>query len=104
MLQLCDTIDGTNVSEEWGERNLDLEGINDVEWAKEKNRRGKEFGGKWAFAAFARQGQKSKREMWQSLVRTKKDRLDWTKPNDVFLTQYRVIGAPDPWTEMSDIC
>ncbi|OAX82950.1 hypothetical protein ACJ72_02701 [Emergomyces africanus] len=103
MLQLCDVIDGTNVSEEWGERNLDLEGTNDVEWAKEKNKRGREFGGKWAHAAFARQGRKSKREMWQSLVRTKEDRLDWTKPRDVFITQYRVIGAPDPWTEMSDM-
>lgn len=39
MLQLCDVIDGTNVSEEWGENNLDLEGTNDVEWAKEKNKR-----------------------------------------------------------------
>ncbi|OJD18978.1 hypothetical protein AJ78_01006 [Emergomyces pasteurianus Ep9510] len=103
MLQLCDVIDGTNVSEEWGERNLDLEGTNDVEWAKAKNKRGREFGGKWAHAAFARQGRKSKREMWQSLVRTKEDRLDWTKPRDVFITQYRVIGAPDPWTEMSDM-
>lgn len=34
MVQLCDVIDGTNVSEEWGEKSLDLEGTNDVEWAK----------------------------------------------------------------------
>lgn len=101
MLELCDVIDGTNVSEEWGEQNLDLEGINDVEWAKEKNKRGKAFDGK--LMAFARDGRKSKREMWQSLVRTKKDRLDWTKPEDVFITQYRVIGVPDPWTRMSDM-
>ncbi|KAM5436703.1 hypothetical protein McanCB49686_001861 [Microsporum canis] len=92
MLPLCDVIDGTNVSEEWGEKNLDLEGTNDVEWAKAKNKKGKEFGGKWAHGAFAREGRKSKREMWQSLVRTKEDRLDWTKPKDVFLTQHRVIG------------
>ncbi|EEQ34976.1 conserved hypothetical protein [Microsporum canis CBS 113480] len=68
MLPLCDVIDGTNVSEEWGEKNLDLEGTNDVEWAKAKNKKGKEFGGKWAHGAFAREGRKSKREMWQSLV------------------------------------
>ncbi|KAM5488445.1 hypothetical protein McanCB56680_000328 [Microsporum canis] len=103
MLPLCDVIDGTNVSEEWGEKNLDLEGTNDVEWAKAKNKKGKEFGGKWAHGAFAREGRKSKREMWQSLVRTKEDRLDWTKPKDVFLTQHRVIGTPDPWTELSDM-
>lgn len=103
MLQLCDVIDGTNISEEWGERNLDHEGTTDVEWAKEKNKRGKEFGGKWAHAPFAQQGRRNKREMWQSLVHTKEDRLDWTKPKEVFLTQCRLIGAPDPWTEISDM-
>lgn len=41
--------------------------------------------------------------MWQTLVRTKKDRLDWTKPKDVFVTQHRVIGVPDPWTVLSDM-
>ncbi|KAB8202611.1 hypothetical protein BDV34DRAFT_215401 [Aspergillus parasiticus] len=66
MLQLYDVIDGTN--------------------AKEKNKRGEEFGGR----------QRNKREMWQSLVHTKGDRLDWTKPKDVSITQHRVIGAPDP--------
>ena len=41
--------------------------------------------------------------MWQSLIQTKKQRLDWTKPKDVFVTQYRVMGAPDPWIELSDM-
>ena len=103
MLHLCDVIDGTNVSEEWGENNLDLEGTNNVEWAKEKNKRGEEFGGKWANSLFAWEGRRNKREMWLSLVRTKEDRLDWTKPKDVFITQHCVIGAPDPWTELSDM-
>lgn len=30
MVQLCDVIHGTNVSEGWVEKNLDLEGTNDV--------------------------------------------------------------------------
>ncbi|KAE8316493.1 hypothetical protein BDV41DRAFT_562130 [Aspergillus transmontanensis] len=84
LLQLYDVIDGTNVSEEWGENNLDLKGTND------------EFGGKWAHSLFAWGGQRNKREMWKSLVHTKGDRLDWTTPKDVFITQHRVIGAPDP--------
>ncbi|KAB8222019.1 hypothetical protein BDV33DRAFT_190104 [Aspergillus novoparasiticus] len=79
--------------DEWGENNLDLEGTIDVEWAKEKNKRGEEFGGKRAYSL----------ELWQSLVRTNEDRLDRTKPKDVFITQHRVIGAPDPWTELSDM-
>ncbi|PGH20794.1 hypothetical protein AJ80_03421 [Polytolypa hystricis UAMH7299] len=98
MLQLCDVIDGTNVSEEWGKKNLDLEGTNDIEWTKDKNKRGREFGRKWAHCPFARQGQKSKQEMWESLVRTKVDRLDWTKPKDIFINTspcYRRAGPLD---------
>ncbi|KAI2087364.1 hypothetical protein LOZ36_002806 [Ophidiomyces ophidiicola] len=101
MVALCDIIDGTNVSEEWGESNLDLEGTTDVQWAKAKNKRGEEFDGK--LALFAWDAPKSKRELWQSLVRTKEDRLDWTKPKDIFITQYRLIDGPDPWTQLSDM-
>ncbi|KAI1996044.1 hypothetical protein LOZ53_001280 [Ophidiomyces ophidiicola] len=101
MVALCDIIDGTNVSEEWGDSNLDLEGTTDVQWAKAKNKRGEEFDGK--LALFAWDAPKSKRELWQSLVRTKEDRLDWTKPKDIFITQYRLIDGPDPWTQLSDM-
>ena len=48
MLQLCDVIDSTAVSEGWGEFHLSLEGTKDVEWAREKNKRGEELGGKRA--------------------------------------------------------
>lgn len=104
-LQLCDVVDSTDVSEQWGEDHLDLEGTNDVEWARDLNKRGREFaGGKFAhWAPFVPDAPKSKREMWQSKVRTKGDRLDWTKPKDVFVTQYRIIDTPDSWTELSDM-
>lgn len=104
-LQLCDVVDGTNLSEQWGEENLELDGFNDVEWAKDMNRRGREFAnGKFAhWAPFAYDGPKSRREMWQSMVRTKKDRLDWTKPSDIYVTQYRIVDEPDSWTVFSDM-
>lgn len=41
--------------------------------------------------------------MWHQAVRTKKDRLDWTKPSCIFATQYRLFGDPDPWTVLSDM-
>lgn len=85
-----------------GEESLVLEVSNDAEWAKEKNKREEKFGGKWANYLFAWE-RRSKLEMWQTLVRTKNDRLDWTKPKDVFVTQHRVIGVPDPWTVLSDM-
>ncbi|EEH49270.2 uncharacterized protein PADG_05349 [Paracoccidioides brasiliensis Pb18] len=78
LLQLCDVIDGTNVSEEWREKHLGLEGTNDVEWAREKNKRGLEFGGKWAHAAFAREGRRSKQDV-------------------------AGVESPDPWMELSDM-
>ncbi|KIL91287.1 hypothetical protein FAVG1_04901 [Fusarium avenaceum] len=103
-LQLCDVVDGTDLPEQWGEENLELEGYNDVEWAKDINKRGCEFeNGKFAhWSPFAWDAPKSRRDMWQSMVRTKKDRLDWTKPDHVYITQYRIIGDPDPWTILSD--
>lgn len=104
-VQLVDVVDGTNVSEEWGEANLQLDGTNDVAWAKDCNQRGEEFAdGKYAhWSPFIFDGRKSRREMWQEAVRTKADRLDWTKPSEIFITQYRIVDEPDSWTVLSDM-
>ncbi|KAH9210019.1 hypothetical protein DL95DRAFT_371459 [Leptodontidium sp. 2 PMI_412] len=37
MVGLCDLIDGMNLTDEWGDKNLDLTGTNDVSWALAKN-------------------------------------------------------------------
>lgn len=76
-----------------------------MEWADDMNRRGKEYAnGKFAHGApFVPDVPKSRREMWQSKVRTKEDRLDWTKPKDIFVTQYRIVDDPDPWMVLSDM-
>jgi fido (protein-threonine AMPylation protein) len=97
-------IDGTDLPEEWGEENLELDGTNDVEWADDVNRRGREYeGGKYLhWSPFAFGHPRSRRAMWQSYVRSKKDRLDWTKPSHVFTTQYHIIDTPDSWTVLSD--
>ena len=104
-LQLSDVIDGTDLPEEWGEEHLELDGFHDVQWAVDKNRRGMEFeNGKFAhWAPFAYGYPRNRREMWQSMVRTKKARLDWTTPSSIFATQYRIKGSPDPWTLLSDM-
>lgn len=104
-LQLVDVVDGTNVSEEWGEENLQLEGTNDVAWARDLNQRGEDFdGGRFAhWGPFVPDMPWSRREMWQDAVRTKEDRLDWTKPRDIFITQYRMVDEPDSWNVLSDM-
>lgn len=33
--------------------------------------------------------------MWQDAVRIKDKTPDWTKPKDVFITQYRTIDDPN---------
>ncbi|KAF5678044.1 hypothetical protein FDENT_9098 [Fusarium denticulatum] len=102
-LQLCDIINGTDLPEEWGEENLELDGTHDVEWAVEANKRGRENQDEmFALWSIFASKPKSRRAMWQSYVRTKKDRLDWTKPSHVFTTQYRMIDTPDSWTVLSD--
>ncbi|TWU72668.1 hypothetical protein ED733_002608 [Metarhizium rileyi] len=99
VVELCDLIDGTDVSEEWGEENLDLEGTHDVEWASAMRRRTTEWDvekeGKPRPIDFWPTRPKSKRIIWQS--------LDWSRPPSIFFTQYRVHGSPDPWTVLSDV-
>ncbi|KUI58413.1 hypothetical protein VP1G_05713 [Cytospora mali] len=77
-LGLEDVIDGSNVTEEWGEDFLDLEVFRLSEW--------------------------NKRELWQEAVRNKERRVGFDKPKDVFETQYRIRGDPGPWLEPSDRC
>ncbi|KAH6628867.1 hypothetical protein F5144DRAFT_492409 [Chaetomium tenue] len=103
-LQLVDVVDGTDVSEEWGEEHLDLDGDTDSKWAEDLNKRGAQLaGGRFgAITCFANDMPVSKRRLWQEAVRTKERRLDWTKPKEVYVTQYRFRDAPEPWTVLSD--
>lgn len=106
-LELDDVIDGSNVSEQWGEEFLDLEGTNDINWAERMHQKGVEFAKgdrdleRWVFF---RTVDFSKRELWQEAVRNKGRMRGLDKPGSVFLTQYRAIGSSDPWLEDSDVC
>lgn len=106
-IELTDLIDGTNVTNDWGESHLDLNGSHDVEWAREMKRRTDEWDPRvegtsppidyWPTRPL------SKREFWQELVQTKMDRLDWSRPPEIFLTQYRIRNSSDPWTVMTNV-
>lgn len=97
-VSLNDVVDGSNVTEDWGVENLDLDGDTDTNWAHERN------------AAVRRaQGERSipfgmvptvpfrKRDIWESSVRTKKARLGWTMPETLFVTRFRLRCSSDPW-------
>lgn len=105
-LELEDVVDGTDVSEQWGEDHLDLDGTNDVEWSQEMHQKGLDFAKtcndprveSWAPNIHA---VTSRRELWQKAVRNKERRIGWDLPKDLYLTQYRFRGQIDPWLELS---
>jgi hypothetical protein len=90
-VSLCDCIDGSNVSEEWGHRHLDLDGTNDLEWTTR-------------IVHYFPTQTINKREKWESRVRSKKGRLGWTTPDHLFDTRFRLKGSPDPWTQKRMSC
>ncbi|KAJ5666136.1 uncharacterized protein N7477_008584 [Penicillium maclennaniae] len=103
---LCDCIDGSNVSEQWGYENLDLDGSNDLEWTKRMNDKATQAakGKGWLFIHYFPTQTISRREKWQNRVRSKKGRLGWTTPQDLFETRFRLKGSPDPWTQKLISC
>ncbi|KAJ5915226.1 hypothetical protein N7454_011121 [Penicillium verhagenii] len=100
-VSLCDCIDGSNMSEEWGVQNLQLDGTNDLEWTRKMNIGAADAarGRGWLFVHYFPTSTISRREHWESRVRSKKARLGWTTPDAIFDTRFRLKGSPDPWTQ-----
>ncbi|KAJ6031328.1 hypothetical protein N7540_002060 [Penicillium herquei] len=100
-VSLCDCIDGSNVSEEWGIQHLRLDGTNDLEWTRKMNIAAAEAarGKGWMFVHYFPTSTISRREKWESRVRSKKGRMGWTTPEGLFDTRFRLKGSPDPWTQ-----
>ncbi|KAM3559439.1 hypothetical protein ARSEF4850_004144, partial [Beauveria asiatica] len=73
-LEMCDLIDGTNISEEWGEENLELNGVHDIDWVRTMQAKEGSSRRWWPTRP------KEKREVWQDFVRTKDQRLDDSRP------------------------
>ncbi|KAJ5673756.1 hypothetical protein N7462_009195 [Penicillium macrosclerotiorum] len=105
-VSLCDCIDGSNVSEEWGRRHLDLDGTNDLQWTAQMNKVVKKAaeGKGWLFVYYFPTQTINKRDKWESRVRNKAGRLGWTTPEHLFATRFRLKGSPDPWTQKLMSC
>ncbi|KAM3515226.1 hypothetical protein MY11210_001119, partial [Beauveria gryllotalpidicola] len=58
-VELCDFVDGTNLSEEWGEKNLALNGMHDVRWVRDMQAKEGVCPRWWPTRP------KKKREIWQ---------------------------------------
>lgn len=96
MVSLADVVDGSDVTDEWGEQHLNLEGETDIEWAAWKNKRIEActstiMGGGVPSRPF------KKRDLWDDVVSTKLGRCGWKRPHCLFKTRFRLIGSIDPW-------
>lgn len=82
ILSLTDVVDGSNVSEEWGSKNLDLQGTVDLEWIQRKNEAIKHSCVSEDARPVVRSGIRVKflerRALWEAIVRTKGARRGWT--------------------------
>lgn len=99
---LVDVVDGSDVSEAWGEENLDLAGPTDVAWALRKNEAIRSSTDTFRFGGGVPTRPVEKRELWRRVVSTKTGRLGWTTPSSLFSTRFRLHGTPDPWLEARD--
>ncbi|KAH6887088.1 hypothetical protein B0T10DRAFT_516043 [Thelonectria olida] len=104
-VSLFDVVDGSDVSEQWGTENLDLDGTNDVEWSVQRNEDILHQPGSVppVFGYMPTQ-RVNKRELWQWAVNTKQSRRGSTQPPELFSTRFRLHNSMDPWLEARDCC
>ena len=94
-VDLEDLIDGMNLTEAWGEDNLDLDGTTDIEWARWKNEIVKKGG--VHVQLFWNTEPRSKREIWQEKASadSKRRRQGW-KYKENWETRFWKHGQKDP--------
>ncbi|KAL1984729.1 hypothetical protein VTN96DRAFT_8762 [Rasamsonia emersonii] len=97
-VDLQDLIDGMNLSEEWVEENLNLEGNTDTEWLERYIQALREDGVKEMFI-FVDPTPVPRREIWQELVRNKQRHMGWKYPPEIYATRWRRHGSKDPRTK-----
>lgn len=102
---LADAIDASDVSDEWGQENLDLDGTIDLDWAHWKNEcmaaaelRGFPVMGRATIQPF------EKRSLWDLMVTNKGARRGWTQPPELFSTRFRLHKSPDPSKKLRVAC
>lgn len=99
-------IDGMDLDEEWGEKNLDLDKPGEVEYAKKKNERIRGSLERFPnnIPSTLRETPRDMRAKWQKIVRNKERRLPFLASKGKYMTQYRMTGSPDPRLKEGRIC
>jgi len=99
---LCDTVDGTDVTEDWGEKNLDLSGMADADWIKWKNDAIRARDSSWNLFCLVETTAVSRSKTWEETVRGKEKRLGFKHPKELFVMRFRLRGSEDPWLKDRD--
>lgn len=103
-VSLDDLIDGMDLSEKWGDDNLDLSGTNDVDWARKKNsalEAKSRAGGTISERAFSR------KEIWYESAKARSTRGGPYKyPPDEYATRFRLHASKgkDPRSRIRPNC
>ena len=97
MVALCDVVDGSNVSEEWGLTHLKLDGTNDLGWVERKNRSIRAQNSSSSWIAEVGTTAHQRRQTWEEVVRGKGGRLGFKHPSHLFATRFRLHSSQDPW-------
>ncbi|WEW56323.1 hypothetical protein PRK78_001766 [Emydomyces testavorans] len=93
LVDLEDLVDGMDLSEEWGEQSLDLNGSTDAEWARNYI---KALEADKARLIYIDPEPTPKREIWQECVQNKQRRMGWKYPPEIYATRFRKFGSKDP--------
>ncbi|KAI0595513.1 hypothetical protein F4775DRAFT_568649 [Biscogniauxia sp. FL1348] len=92
-------VDGMDLTEEWGDKNLDLQKPGEIEYAKRKNEKIRASLEQFpdSIPSTLRVTPRDVRERYLKIVRNKKRRIDiLATDKDKYLTRYRKKGSPDP--------
>jgi hypothetical protein len=98
LVGLTDLVDGMDLSENWGEENLELDGINDIVWAQRKNEviRASVPTSHGSCLHELSEAAISRRETWLHIVRGKVKRIGLELNKELYSTRFRLKDSQDP--------
>ncbi len=95
-VDLEDLIDAADLSEQWGEVNIDLDRDIDIGWAKQQNAKQREAHGEEMNSLC--EDPRPRRVEWERIVRKKVHRLGYKLTSATHATRWRRHGSRDPRT------
>jgi hypothetical protein len=98
LVGLTDLIDGMDLSEEWGEEHLELDGTNDIVWAQRKNEAIRASVPTSHGSCFLELSEAAinRREIWSNIVRGKAKRIGPELQRELYSTRFRLKNSQVP--------